>query len=207
MVHYFHDGTHVDFSKDKIGHVSLNNILHALALEHRFVNQAPITVLTHSIAVGTAISALYPQNYRLIQAGFCHDFGEIIFRDVPTPVKQMIGKKWYEVENELQDKLLTAMNINCFPLGDNDGEILDQIDKAVCYIEILKFFGKEFGDRFLNNVGIELPAEIIVVATEAVNYALSYDLWDNDNDDTDDDPELSGQVVSLFRQIVNLSVD
>lgn len=202
MIHYFRDGSCVDFSQESIGYVRLENILFSLGVECRFSNQAPLSVLEHSISVGLTAEKIYSGNHQLIQAAYCHDFAEAIIRDVPTPIKELVGKNWYDVEYAIEKKLLKALKINCYPLGDEDLECLKEIDRAVCYVEALKFFGKEFADVIMSKFPKKPNDYVLVIATTSVEEASGYNLW------TEEDSEiLNPGIINMYKQVVNLGID
>lgn len=194
--HFCANGNILDFAKDNIGFLKLEDLLILLANEWRFANEIPWSVLQHSMAVGKAASMLYPGNNLLIQHAYYHDIQEAILRDVPTPFKKYVGPKWYELEDMIQGKLFQALNIHG-KLGDEDAEIVHALDKAMMYVEIIQYFGVV--EEMLSFE--EPPAgEHLVVCTTAFLDVQGLGHL------TDDDNYLSPHVLEHFKQIISLSV-
>lgn len=192
MRHYFNDGTYLDFSQPYLREIPLEKLLFALSREFRFANQTSYSVLEHSLAVGKAMEMIYPGNVLLIQHGYLHDIGEAIFRDVATPIKEMVGKKWYDMENTITTKLFEALGVG--PLGDEDFKLLKEVDRVMCYVEALSFFPPEKGE-FIKTL-TELRPEILVYCTNAFNSVYNIDIIDQETH------SLNPEIIGLYKQII-----
>ena len=74
LLHRLANGNLIDFESDGLlkQRWPLDQILLCLAREFRYSNQVTWSVLQHSMAVGLAARALYPDNVMLIQHAFFH---------------------------------------------------------------------------------------------------------------------------------------
>lgn len=186
----------IDFSQEHIGHFRLEQLLVLLANEWRFANEVPWSVLQHSYAVGRAAEMLYGDNPLLVQHAYYHDLQEAVVRDVPTPLKEAVGKRWYDVENEVQTKLFRALNIA--PLGDDDGGDVHALDRAMCYVEMMLFFG--VGCPMLEKVAPSPTPENLVACTTAFVETKAL------GDFFGEDDILREDIIQHFKQIISLTV-
>jgi 5'-deoxynucleotidase YfbR-like HD superfamily hydrolase len=193
MVHFFPDGSVLDFTEEKLGHVPLPNILTSLGIERRFANCAAWSVLQHSMAVGLAAEMVYDENVPLIQAAYTHDFHEAIMRDVPTPIKQMVGKDWYNVERQIQKKLMEGLLINPV-LGDSDQTLLNNLDETMAYVEILTFFSDDFVDYFTKKTNIS--PNLVYYCTKAFEEISNLSVFNEDG-------YLNGEIFAKYRDVLS----
>lgn len=192
MKHFFSDGRYVDFSKDgNIGDVRITDVLWLLSREKRYANEIDWSVLQHSIAVGIAAQQLYGWNEPLVRAAFTHDFGEAFYRDVPTPFKDKVGKAWDAMTHEVDAKLFAALKLD-IELGDEDHELLAQVDKAVGYVEALLMHSEECADAYENME--KIPAKVISAASLGVQQAQAIPV-------VDEYGNLSDMVCDMYLQI------
>lgn len=199
MITVFPDGTILDFSKDDPGHVKIEHLLNSIHLENRFANNIPWTVLQHSLAVGKATEYLYEGNMTMIQFAYFHDIHEAIIRDIPTPFKHMVGKKFFEVEREIQVKLLNRLNIP-YDLGDEDTKLFHQIDKAMCMVEAFLYLPDNSHELFTHNEGKDIPPTVIVACTLAHAEVMHHTV-------SDEAGVLSQNVIEIFKAVARLSID
>ena len=198
MTHHTTDGRVFDFSKEQIGDIRISDVLRLIAKERRYSNQIEWTVLQHSIAVGYAAQILYSYNEPLIRAAYTHDFGEAFYRDVPTPFKRMVGKAWDVMTHEVDSKLFAALKLD-IELGDEDHELLNQIDIAVGYVEALQFHSQECADAY-SNID-KIPPATLVAATKAIMLAGSIPIFSDE-----EEGELSDEVISIYLQVAKTVV-
>ena len=196
MKHYFTDGTLIDFELDPLNTFEFSNLLKNLSLEGRFCNQVPWSVLQHSIAVGKACEMLYPGNIVLIQHGYLHDISEAIIRDVPTPIKKLVGNAWYNMEEEIQDKLLNYLHVS--KLGDEDEDCLAEVDKTMAFVEACNFYSEEQVEYMKMQQGYE--PEIIICCTTAFNMVHGIDIVDEENGG------LSQDITDIYKQVIYATI-
>jgi hypothetical protein len=190
MRHHYLDGTYLDFDLDDIGPVSVVPLLYNIAKEGRFCNQIPWSVLQHSIAVGRAAEIMYPGNTLLIKHGYLHDLPEAFYRDVPTPIKKMIGKYWYAMEDHITSRLFNSLRVGA--LGDDDGKLLHMIDKTMAFVECLNYFDPDTVDYFKTKT--ELHPEVVSVCTATFGSVLQNQIWDGS--------DLADWVIDLYKEVI-----
>ena len=199
--HVTNDGSLIDFSQDKVN-ISLIDCLTGIALENRYHNRIPWTVLLHSIVVGRVASALYENNVPLIQKAFCHDLQECVVRDVPTPIKNTIGNAWYNIEDMIQQKIFTSLGIDA-KISMSDEAFVNEIDKAVGYTEAVYFFDyeSEIVQKLSDDVkGID-PKVLTQAAMEFSEVLRNVQMYITDEN------ELTMDTLSLFRNVISLRVN
>lgn len=125
----------LDFSRDTIDFLPLEDILYSLAHERRFFNQIDWSVLQHSIACGFACELLYGHNVLLVKHTWIHDFTEAFLRDVPAVVKL---DDYRDVEHEVERKLQAFMGIPA--LSSEDYTYLKKIDLHMRLVEAFHLY-------------------------------------------------------------------
>ena len=199
--HVTNDGSLIDFSQEKVN-ISLIDCLTGIALENRYHNRIPWTVLLHSIVVGKVAVALYENNVPLIQKAFCHDLQEAVIRDVPTPIKNAIGNAWYNVEDMIQQKIFTALGIDA-RISGSDEALVNEIDKAVGYTEAVYFF--DFESEIVQKLSEDVKGVDPKVLTQS---AMEFsDVVKNVHMYITEESEVTIDTISLFRNILSLRVN
>jgi 5'-deoxynucleotidase YfbR-like HD superfamily hydrolase len=199
--HVTNDGSLIDFSQEKVN-ISLIDCLTGIALENRYHNRIPWTVLLHSIVVGKVAVALYENNVPLIQKAFCHDLQEAVIRDVPTPIKNAIGNAWYNVEDMIQQKIFTALGIDA-RISGSDEALVNEIDKAVGYTEAVYFF--DFESEIVQKLSEDVKGIDPKVLTQS---AMEFsDVVKNVHMYITEESEVTIDTISLFRNIISLRVN
>jgi 5'-deoxynucleotidase YfbR-like HD superfamily hydrolase len=199
--HVTNDGSLIDFSQEKVN-ISLIDCLTGIALENRYHNRIPWTVLLHSIVVGKVAVALYENNVPLIQKAFCHDLQEAVIRDVPTPIKNAIGNAWYNVEDMIQQKIFTALGIDA-RISGSDEALVNEIDKAVGYTEAVYFF--DFESEIVQKLSEDVKGVDPKVLTQS---AMEFsDVVKNVHMYITEESEVTIDTISLFRNIISLRVN
>lgn len=199
--HVTNDGSLIDFSQEKVN-ISLIDCLAGIALENRYHNRIPWTVLLHSIVVGKVAVALYENNVPLIQKAFCHDLQEAVIRDVPTPIKNAIGNAWYNVEDMIQQKIFTALGIDA-RISGSDEALVNEIDKAVGYTEAVYFF--DFESEIVQKLSEDVKGIDPKVLTQS---AMEFsDVVKNVHMYITEESEVTIDTISLFRNIISLRVN
>lgn len=191
MRHYFNDGTFIDFTEDKLSDFQFERLLYNIGYESRFANQIEYSVLEHSIAVGRAAEMMFAGNVLLVQHAYLHDLGEAIYRDVPTPIKEMVGPKWYNMEKMISKKLMDYLGVG--ELGDDDAKYLTYLDKTMAYVEATNFFAPQFAE--LLKTKTELLPEYVVACTTAFNSVTHMDIWLESG-------MLNPDITNLYKQII-----
>lgn len=130
----------LDFSTGKLPkQYQLSDLLETLAMERRFSNQSPLSVLDHSIITGRVMSAL-DQGNDMVLYGYTHDFQEAIIRDVPSPFKALVGPSFVEAENKIQEIVLNHFGIRCH-LSDDQLEFFKCVDGLIAEVEMFCLLG------------------------------------------------------------------
>lgn len=177
------NGVILDFTQEDIGNVDATNLLESLAREHRFQGQMPWTVIQHLRSCGLAAEYIESEGYGKYpsQPGFLsrvktHDLHEAILRDIPTPVKQVLGEVYQQLEDDVQAKLEKALGIRAS--RDLEG-LLKEIDRTMLYTEVSHFFTGEAVESFVQErfSGYKSEDPLIVEACQygfdnTVNLAL-----------------------------------
>lgn len=90
-------GKRIDLLNPQVDQISLADIATGLNNIPRFMGQTKFhySVLNHSMAV----ASLVPPEYRL--AALLHDAAEAYIGDVPTPLKDMLGDRYRDVERRI----------------------------------------------------------------------------------------------------------
>jgi hypothetical protein len=187
---FMRSGGCLDFSRDRIDFLPLDDILHSLAYERRFFNQIDWSVLQHSIACGFAAEQLYGLNTLLVKHTWIHDFTEAFLRDVPAVVK-IDGYK--EVEYDIQNKLFAFMGIHA--LSSEDYTYLKTIDLHMRLVEAFHLYqsSEAFDAMVVEQEHID-PAAMIACChgfqlAQQVKVLL-------------DNGELNPAVTELFREVL-----
>jgi hypothetical protein len=191
-IHYFSDGTALDFSQERLAPFNIEAMLYTLGQEHRFANQIPWTVLQHSLAVGKSCEILFPGNDLLIQHGYLHDFSEVVVRDVPSPLKKEIGKAWYQVENEIKRKIFEYYHLSP-KLGDDDEKYLDMVDKTMAFVEAVNFCSPD--TISLMKRQSELVPEYIVICTSSFVHTQGVEIYNQED-------MLNPLIIKLYKEII-----
>ena len=122
-----------------IGVMTRNIIFHGLSNINRFAGMEfpamdePFTVLEHSIAVAEVILDV-TGNAELARMGLWHDAAEAYLGDVATPVKNIIGNAYTELEQCVEEQVLSYNRVS------NPPELRDEVkryDLMCCVAEIL----------------------------------------------------------------------
>lgn len=88
--------------------VLVHDVAHALSVIPRFLGHTvgePYSVAQHCVLVSQAL----PPGLKLW--GLLHDAHEAYVGDVPSPVKQLIGDAWTELERRVQARVLEAFGL------------------------------------------------------------------------------------------------
>lgn len=194
VIYWSPTGNNLDFSEETLGYVHLEDLIWSLGRERRFSNAIDWTVLEHSLAVGLAAEMLYGGNVPLIQWCYFHDFHEAVIRDIPTPFKRMVGENFYKAEEEIQMKLLKALNVST-QLGDDDYSLFKMIDHTMVYIEAKNFMNGEAVD-ILKDCIENVHADIIIACAEAFRTVYNNNLVDNGNINEFD------EITNKFRSVI-----
>lgn len=122
-----------------IGVMTRDIVFHGLSNINRFAGMEfqamdePFTVLEHSIAVAEIILDV-TGNAELARMGLWHDAAEAYLGDVATPVKNIIGNAYTELEQCVEEQVLSYNRVS------NPPELRDEVkryDLMCCVAEIL----------------------------------------------------------------------
>lgn len=194
MRHHFRSGNVLDFSKEDIGYVTVEDLLPPLAQEFRFANQMEWSVLQHSWAVGLTCHRLFHGNIPLIRYAFFHDIHEAIIRDVPTPVKNIVGKAWWDMENDIQAKLFKALHLDA-TLNAGDRQKVHEVDRAMCFVELQDAFAPSFVEYYERECESKLTPSLVAECTKAFVYVNHQPIFT-------EDAQLHPQVIGTFKSVL-----
>lgn len=116
-----------------------NIVFHGLSNINRFAGMEfpamdePFTVLEHSIAVAEVILDV-TGNVELARMGLWHDAAEAYLGDIATPVKNLLGNAYTELEQRVEEQVLSYNRIS------NPPELREEVkryDLMCCVAEIL----------------------------------------------------------------------
>ena len=122
-----------------IGVMTRNIVFHGLSNINRFAGMEfpamdePFTVLEHSIAVAEVILDV-TGNAELARMGLWHDAAEAYLGDIATPVKNLLGNAYTELEQRVEEQVLSYNRIS------NPPELREEVkryDLMCCVAEIL----------------------------------------------------------------------
>lgn len=196
LLHVTKNGNIIDFLSEDISGINLYDVLDGLGKEHRYANRIPWTVLQHSIVIGLAAQELYEDNIPLIQKAFTHDFQECVVRDVPTPFKDFVGKKWYEMENMVQCKLLARFGIDA-NISAADEKLIYEIDKVTGYVEACCFF--EYDSEIVQELSknaVNFDPIVVITVTRLFYRVLEYTKM------YDESGILSEDTIATFKDVI-----
>ena len=96
----------IDFLKPDPAEIDIEDIADGLATAFRFrgLTSVPYTVAQHC--------ALASFNCEHPLEALLHDAHEAYMGDVPRPLKKLLGREWYEIENRLQAAIATKFGIS-----------------------------------------------------------------------------------------------
>ena len=122
-----------------IGAMTRDIVFHSLSNINRFAGMKfmamdePFTVLEHSIAVAEVLLDV-TGNAEIARIGLWHDAAEAYLGDIATPVKNMLGSTYAELEARVEKQVLSYNTIS-----DNQGlwEEVKRYDLMCCIAEIL----------------------------------------------------------------------
>lgn len=190
----FQDGSSIDFNEEVLTECNLENLLTCIGRERRYSNVIDWTVLQHSMACGIATNALYPYNAPLIQYAYFHDLHEAVMRDFPSPLKKIIGKTFYDVENEIQNKILNYFNIS---VSKGDKELFVDIDSTMAFVEACRFHTVVKVEQMKELH--EFSPEIVSVCSEAsVKIEQAFENIFDTNDILNED------IVKMYKEVLTL---
>lgn len=186
---FMRSGGCVDFSRDRIDFLPLEDMLHSLAYERRFFNQIDWSVLQHSIACGIAADQLYGHNVLLVKHTWIHDFTEAFLRDVPAVVK-IDGYR--EVEYDIQQKLYAFMGIPA--LSSEDYEYLKQIDLHMRLVEAYHLYATSEAFDAITETHGTVDAAVMIACCHGFQVAQQITVLENG--------EVHPDVIDLFRAVL-----
>lgn len=100
-------GEIIDLNNPHLFVYDIKNIAKLLRNIKRF-NGAGISVEDHSIHVAFLVLGT-TGNYTLALYALLHDASEAYLGDIATPVKKMLGKAWYSLENHIQEAIIDRL--------------------------------------------------------------------------------------------------
>lgn len=122
-----------------IGVMTRNIVFHGLSNINRFAGMEfpamdePFTVLEHSIAVAEVILDV-TGNVELARMGLWHDAAEAYLGDIATPVKNLLGNAYTELEQRVEEQVLSYNRISNPPELREEAK---RYDLMCCVAEIL----------------------------------------------------------------------
>lgn len=167
-----HSGIRFDLLNPTVEQVDLDDILFALSNLNRYTGHVgPYSVLEHTIHVADCVRKLFyeinPSWYWTTQIAtqeaLIHDMAEAYTGDISTPMKQLLGPAFCEVEARINRVIRQKFEIpdvpeipdGCFservpaPQLRRTGHayrIMQQADEMVTHAEALHFLGKDQAD-------------------------------------------------------------
>ena len=121
-----------------IGVMTSDVIFHCLSNINRFtgmkfpVVDEPFTVLEHSLAVAEVILDV-TGNAELARMGLWHDAAEAFLGDIATPVKNILGRQYTDLEARVEEQVLSY---NSIPDNPELRAEVKRYDKMCCIAEI-----------------------------------------------------------------------
>ncbi|MGC7561367.1 hypothetical protein [Pasteurella sp. PK-2025] len=120
-------GNTVDFQNPCIDQIDIRDIAHNLSFENRFLGQTeiPYSVAQHCV-LGSAIleETGYPD---LALVFLLHDASEAYVKDIPTPLKKLLGVTYSSIESIFQVKIFQRFNLNPFDIDRPEIKKMDLI--------------------------------------------------------------------------------
>ena len=132
-------GVKAPLKKLPIGAMTRDVIFHGLSNINRFTGMKfatmdePFTVLEHSIAVAEVILDV-TGNAELARMGLWHDAAEAYLGDITTPVKNMLGSSYTELEARVEQQVL---RYNAISDNQELWEEVKRYDLMCCIAEIV----------------------------------------------------------------------
>ena len=139
-------GVYFNLKKPQATDVYVMDIAVSLARECRFINatKQPYSVAEHSVWCALRAEEKYPDNKRLPFACLLHDAHEYIWRDMPTPIKDLLYS-YRDMQQRTQ--MVIEQRYNIF-VGMPDKKLIAEIDK-----EALEY---EWQNKVLKHTGLPL---------------------------------------------------
>lgn len=78
-------------------------------------DRKPLTVAQHSLLCLNIAKILFPGDDGILRPVFSHDFAEAYIGDVATPVKQALGKGWYDWADPIEHIVDMSFNVQRWP--------------------------------------------------------------------------------------------
>ncbi len=141
-----YSGIYFNLKKPNSTDVYLMDIAVSLARECRFINTTKkmYSVAEHSVYCSLIAEERYPEKSKLPFLCLLHDAHEYIWKDLPTPIKNLIPG-YRSLQLRTQDAIHERYNV--FTTQD-DRKLIAQIDKAA-----LEY---EWQNRVLKHAGVEM---------------------------------------------------
>jgi len=148
-----HSGIRFDLLNPTVDQVDLEDILFALSNLNRYTGHVgPYSVLEHTIHVAHCVQELFheinPSWYWTtqiaIQEALVHDMAEAYTGDISTPMKQLLGPAFCEVEARINKVIRQKFDLPEIP--GHESRIIRQADEMVTHAEALHFLGKDQAD-------------------------------------------------------------
>lgn len=151
-----HSGIRFDLLNPTVEQVDLEDILFALSNLNRYTGHVgTYSVLEHTIHVAHCVQELFheinPSWYWTTQIAtqeaLIHDMAEAYTGDISTPMKQLLGPAFCEVEARINQVIRQKFDLpEISEIPGHAYGIMQQADEMVTHAEALHFLGKDQAD-------------------------------------------------------------
>lgn len=120
----------IDYNDPDPNEIDIRDIAHNLSFENRFIGQ---TALPYSVAQHCVLGSYILEQMGLPDIALqflLHDATEAYVKDIPTPLKKLLGIKYQSIESSFNRAILERFNIVSF-----DDLLIKKIDLAMLAAE------------------------------------------------------------------------
>ncbi|EGP02748.1 hypothetical protein AAUPMG_12496, partial [Pasteurella multocida subsp. multocida str. Anand1_goat] len=125
-------GNTIDFQNPSVDQIDIRDIAHNLSFENRFMGQTkkPYSVAQHCVLGSAILEEMGDPELALMF--LLHDASEAYLKDIPTPLKRLLGIAYISIETLFQMTIFQRFNLNHF---DIDHPEIKRIDLAILKTE------------------------------------------------------------------------
>lgn len=138
-------GNTIDYQNPSVDQIDIRDIAHNLSFENRFMGKTrkPYSVAQHCVLGSEILEKTSSPELALVF--LLHDAAEAYLKDIPTPLKRLLGISYVSLETMFQMTIFQKFNLNQF---DIDHPEIKGMDLAMLAAE---------KEQLLNEGNIEWP--------------------------------------------------
>lgn len=133
-------GKTIDYKNPTADQIDIRDIAHNLSQENRFLGKTkkPYSVAQHCVLGSVILEEMGTPELALMF--LLHDAAEAYLKDIPTPLKKLLGSTYLSIEYAFQRVIYDKFNLNHFEV---DHEDIKRIDLAMLATEKEQLIGDD----------------------------------------------------------------